>query len=116
MGASAVWVSNLCFQPIIYYSLVLSCRMLINKWERLLAHPKVSKNGCMINKWFKRKLFMIRWVGLGSQRLMHRIKMGGEIFQKWCQCIQPFLLQQCLSSKSTTLSRSIRARQLGIRI
>ena len=79
---SAVWVSNLCFQPIIYYSLALSCRMLINKWDRLLAHPEVSKNGCMINKWFKGKLFLIRWVGLGSQRLMHRIKMGSEIFQK----------------------------------
>ena len=78
---SAVWVSNLCFQPIIYYSLELYYRVFINKWERLVARPKISKSECMINKWCKGKLFLIRGVE-GSQRLTYSIEMGGEIFQK----------------------------------
>ena len=47
---SAAWVSNLCFQPIIHYSLVLYYRMFINKWKWLVAHQKKSKNGCVINR------------------------------------------------------------------
>ena len=65
-----------------YYSLELYCRMFINKWDRLAARPKINKNGSIINKWCKGKLFFIRVIGWGSQRLTYSIEKGGEIFQK----------------------------------
>ena len=112
---STVWISNLFFQPIIHYSLVIYHRMFINKLEGPVAHPK-------INRWWKGKLFLIKGVGQGSQRLVYSIEMGGKILQKMAPMYPTysftivFILCILQVSNSSTISRSIRARQLGIRI
>ena len=119
---STVWIINLFFQPIIHYSLVIYHRMFINKLKGPLAHPKINKNGFTINRWWKGKLFLIRGVGQGSQRLVYSIEMGGEILRKMASMYPTysftivFILCIFQVSNSSTISRFIKARQLGIRI
>ena len=110
---SAVWVSNLYFQPIIYCSLELYHRMFINKWKRLVACPKISKNGCMINKWYEGKLFLIRGWDKVVRDWRIALKWAVKFSKNWHLCIQPFLLQQCLSSSFSRYSNLLPFQDLS---